>query len=109
MAAKVDWSDRSFENLEAIHDYIAENSPTYALRFITSLVLSVNSQLASFPESGRRIPEFTNTPINFLREVIFKNYRVVYNYNPSKNQLTIIAVVNAQMDFPEQIKPEWVL
>ncbi|MCG2711666.1 MAG: type II toxin-antitoxin system RelE/ParE family toxin [Candidatus Omnitrophica bacterium] len=35
---KVKWTEKAGSNLQAIHDYIAKDSKTYAARFIRSLI-----------------------------------------------------------------------
>lgn len=79
MATKVEWTDRAITNLNNIYDFIALDSETYANRFVKALIKSTEKQLSVFPYSGRYIPEFENTPLCFLKEVLFKGYRIIYN------------------------------
>ena len=97
MAAKINWSDRSIRNLNHIHDFIAYDSAVYANRFVKSLVLAAEKQLRDYPLIGRPVPEFQNTPLSFLREVIFKGYRIIYN-PVSVEEIIIIAVISGRMD-----------
>ncbi|MCD8528993.1 MAG: hypothetical protein LRY27_03315, partial [Chitinophagales bacterium] len=64
--------------------------------------------LSVSPKSGRFVPEFENTIIYFLRELIYRNYRIIYNYQIEQHQVNIIAVMNAKMDLPRHIS-SWVL
>ncbi|MFI5403454.1 MAG: type II toxin-antitoxin system RelE/ParE family toxin [Planctomycetota bacterium] len=68
------WSPRSIADLEAIASFIACDSPAYANIVVRRIVASV-ARLASFPQSGRIVPEFGRPD---LREVIVRPYRVVY-------------------------------
>lgn len=70
------WSPQSLRDLESIRDYIAEDSVRYADLVVGRIVSSVE-RLASFPESGRVVPELNRPDI---REVIVSSYRVVYRY-----------------------------
>lgn len=71
---KVIWTDLAIADLKSIHDFIARDSKTYAENFVNKIIQRVD-QLEAFPNSGRVVPEFNNEN---LRELIFKNYRIVY-------------------------------
>ena len=107
MATEVNWSEKASQNLLHIYNYIAFDSNYYAERFIKKLVSSVEKQLATQPLSGRNVPEFEGTRLNFLREIIFRGYRIIYNPSKSPIKITVIAVLNAKMDVPKQIKESW--
>jgi toxin ParE1/3/4 len=109
MATEIRWSEKASSNLQHIHDYIASDSPYYAERFINKLVLSVEKQLRSQPLSGRIIPEFERTLLDYLKEVIFKGYRIIYNPSKAPASITIIAVLNSKMDVPKQVSQSWIL
>ena len=68
MAPEIKWSEKSILNLLHIFNYIANDSKFYAERFTKKLVISVESQLTIQPNSGRVIPEFYNTDLDFLKE-----------------------------------------
>jgi plasmid stabilization system protein ParE len=71
---KVLWTDSALAQLQAIHDYLAQTSPEYALRIINRLTKR-SIQIAQFPFSGRMVPEYE---INEVREVIEWPYRIIY-------------------------------
>ena len=52
---KVYWTDTAEEHLDAIHDYIALDSPAYAKRMVDRLTRR-SMQIADFPLSGHRVP-----------------------------------------------------
>lgn len=68
------WTEYALDDLQAIYDYIAEDSETYASRFINKLVNKIDIFI-EHPEAGRIVPEFEN---NLLRELIEGNYRIIY-------------------------------
>lgn len=74
---KVIWTDFAIEDLRSIHDYISQDSKTYADRFVEKLISRVD-QLEYLPNSGRVVPEFNN---ELLRELIEGNYRIIYKLN----------------------------
>ena len=106
MGAKINWSDRAVANLNHLFRFIAFDSEVYAKRFVKALVVSVEAQLQHYPLIGRPVPEFQNTELSFLREVIYKGYRVIYN-PVSVETIIIIAVVSGRMDLPGMLKADW--
>ncbi len=71
---RIEWTERSLEDLNQIHDYIARDSKSYATLFIKKLYNTVQ-KLKEFPNMGRIVPE-VNIPS--VREIIFQNYRIIY-------------------------------
>ena len=92
---KIRWTEKASTHLQAIHAYIAVDSPVYAARFIQSLVKSV-SALNTMPHLGRIVPELENLK---LREIIFHDYRIVYRVAENSEDLEILAVIHSARDF----------
>ncbi len=74
MAEKIRWSPKAVDNFEEICRFIGKNSEYYAAIFARKIV-SIVTNIPSFPESGRIVPEYQDKN---LREKIFQNYRIVY-------------------------------
>jgi len=68
------WTPYALEDLQDIYDYIAKDSPAYAIRFTDKLVDRVDI-LIDHPEAGRVVPEFEN---DLIRELIEGSYRIIY-------------------------------
>ncbi len=68
---KVLWTDSALAQLQAIHDYLAQTSPEYALRII-DLLTKRSIQIAQCPFSGRMVSEYQ---LNEVGEVIEGPYR----------------------------------
>ena len=109
MEVKIVWTERASYNLQHVYEYIAHDSIYYAERFVSKMVLSVERQLVSMPYTGRFVPELTHTPYHFLKEVIFGNYRIVYNSNGLPHSITIIAVVHAKQNVQNLPYEDWVI
>jgi toxin ParE1/3/4 len=92
---KVFWTDAAVQHLSSIYSYIAQNSPAYAEKVIDQLTRR-SQQIANFPLSGRKVPEFETTQI---REVIEGVYRIIYYVKPE--QIEILAVLHGA----QQLKP----
>jgi len=70
---KVHRTDTAVQHLPAIYEYIGQDTPIYAQRVIDRLIRR-SEQIASFPQSGRMVPEYKEENI---REVIEKPYRII--------------------------------
>ena len=86
MAHRVVWSRRALLDLEAIADYIAADSPTYAGIVVKKIVNQTRS-LARFPRSGRKVPEFDNED---MRELIVYSYRIIYRLQEPEVMITAV-------------------
>ncbi len=105
MAQGVIWSFRAEHNLQSIFEYIAQDSEIYAARFVQRLVIATEEHLPNNRQSGRLVPEFAGTPLGFLREFIFKGYRVVYDPK-EKGPVVVVAVLNGRMRIEKQFELE---
>ncbi len=89
---KVLWTDSAVAQLQAVHDYLAQTSPDYAIRIIDRLTRR-SIQIAAFPNSGRMVPEYER---NEIREVIEGRYRIIYLVEPA--QVQVLAVIHGARD-----------
>jgi toxin ParE1/3/4 len=89
---KVQWTDTAQDHLAAIHAFIARDSVEYAKRTVDRLTRR-SQQIASFPLSGRRVPEYD---MEQIREVIEGPYRIIYCIKP--DQIDVLAVIHAAMN-----------
>ncbi len=71
---RIRWSERARTDLHRLRDYIAEDSPYYARRFVAKVIASVE-KLTDHPHIGRRVPEADRDDV---RELIFQGYRIIY-------------------------------
>jgi toxin ParE1/3/4 len=95
VAHRVVWSGRALADVEAIAAYIAEDSPAYARSVVRRIIASTRN-LAEFPLSGRKVPEFDDDEI---REVLVQSYRVIYRVRAGA--LVVAAVVHGRRDLDE--------
>ena len=71
---EVRWTPQAADDLDAIAEFIGQNSPHYATVFVID-VLQTAERLAHFPHIGRIVPEINDPAI---RERILGNYRLIY-------------------------------
>jgi toxin ParE1/3/4 len=89
---KVHWTRTAEEHLDAIFDYIVQNSPEYAKRMVDRITRR-SQQIATYPLSGRSVPEYD---LNQIREVIEGPYRIIYYIKA--DQIDILAVIHGAMN-----------
>lgn len=85
---RIEWTDRSLEDLNEIHDYIARDSKNYANLFVKKIYEAVQ-KLKDFPNIGRVVPEVNNPSV---REIISQNYRIIYR--KMNNYVEIITIIH---------------
>lgn len=93
--AEVVWSPRAYADLESIGDYHAQTAPGYAEVLVRTL-LGVVERLATFPASGRVIPEIEDEA---LREVVYRNYRIAYIHLPDDDRVEVLTVFHSSRQF----------
>ncbi len=92
---KVVWTDTAVEHLSSIHEYVAQNSPTYALRIVDRLTRR-SRQIAQFPYSGRSVPELD---LPQVREVLEGPYRIIYRIRTA-DRVDVLAVLHSAQQTP---------
>ena len=93
---KVHWTDTAQGHLDAIYEYIAQDSPSYALRMVDRLTKR-SQQIADYPLSGRRVQEYE---LDQLREVIEGPYRIIYHIRSA--QIDVVAVIHGSREIRGQ-------
>jgi len=86
------WTDAAEGHLDSIYAYIALDSPEYAKRMVDRLTRR-SQQIAAFPLSGRRVPEYDTDQV---RKVIEGPFRIIYHIKP--DQVDVVAVIHGAMD-----------
>ena len=97
MDFKIVWTLRSREDLRDIATFIAKDNPPAAVK-LGELIFDRVDTLKKFPELGRVVPE-RNQPN--IREIVVKNYRIVYRVHPKEKFLEILRVWHGVRGEPE--------
>lgn len=98
--AQVRWSLTAGNDLQGIEDFIARDSVLHAITFVDRLVESTETRLKN-PRIGRIVPEFNRDD---LREVLFRNYRIVYLLQDDK--IFILRVIHSARDLQTLVRRE---
>lgn len=99
MGYKIKWSPKAAEDVEAIADYISQDSPAYAAAVVEK-ILDITRNPSYFPLSGRVVPEFDEETI---REQFAYSYRVIYRVQGGT--VTIAAVIHGKQLLSRDIRP----
>ena len=93
---KIKWSPLAVERIGEISDYIAQDSPVAAEKWIHSIFSRVE-QVKDFSQSGRFVPEINRKDI---RELIIANYRIIYRIET--RVVSILTVRHSRQILPEE-------
>jgi len=93
--AEIEWSLKAENDLNEIIDYIAQDSLEYALSFYEQVREKVEN-LILFPKMGRVVPELDEPNI---RELILRNYRIIYRILGEKIQIVRLFHGSRIMDY----------
>ena len=91
---KIIWSPLAIDRTSEIADYIAQDKPSAAEKWINSIFSKVD-KLKSSPEIGSIVPEIKN---NQFRELIYGNYRIIYHVE--KKQISILTIRHGKQILP---------
>ncbi len=84
------------QDLEAIHDYIAEFDCVANANYVLDQLMEVVGSLSRFPERGSYPKELVALGIKEYRQTSFKPYRVIYRVIGS--QVIIYLIVDGRRD-----------
>ena len=91
---KIIWSPLAIDRTTEIAEYIAQDNPLAATKWVETLFDKVQL-LNSSPKSGRIVPETNREDI---RELIYVNYRIIYKVE--KNKIFILTVRHGKQILP---------
>lgn len=91
---RVHWTARAEARLDAIHAYITPDNPAAAARVIER-ILRRSGQIAMFPQSGRRVPDFDRDDV---REIFEGDYRIIYRV--LVDRVDVVAVMHCAQLLP---------
>jgi toxin ParE1/3/4 len=79
------------QDLEAIHNYIAEFDCVANANYVLDLLMEIMESLSKFPERGSCPKELVALGIKEYRQTSFKPYRVIYRVAGSQVIIYLIA------------------
>ena len=95
---KVVWGSSADNDLKGIIEYIAEDSPSDALKIFKNIKQKASS-LFTFPERGRIVPELRDHGILQYRELIVPPWRILYRI--SEKQVYVLSVLDSRQNIED--------
>ncbi len=90
---KVSWTETAENDLRAVVEYYADESPSRALNMLSKIKQKC-SDLKLLPERGRVVPELKEFNILQYHELVIDNWRVIYKI--SENQVYVLSVIDSR-------------
>lgn len=84
------WSETAKYDFKNICNYIKCNSEYYSKIFKLNILKRIDN-LNNFPKIGRVVPEYK---CEFIREIIYGNYRIIYEF---KTKIEILTIAHVRM------------
>lgn len=95
---KVLWRKKASDELEAIYNYIAEESPQNAV-LVFNKIYSLAASLTLFPDKYPVEPALNNPAVRFA---VIWNYKIIYT--ATKDAVVILRVFSTRQN-PKKLKP----
>ncbi len=92
-------TDPAIADLQGIMDFIARDSPHYALR-VGECIYEAAGKLELGQRAGGMVPEFA---VDHFREVLMRPYRIIYEFRGQG--CYIVAIIHASRDVPRHVQP----
>jgi toxin ParE1/3/4 len=93
------WTDPAIEDLASIVDYIARDSPRYAIRTGERIHEAVG-KLSLGRRAGWIVPEFG---LEHFREILMRPYRIIYEVRG--DACYVVAIIHSSRDLTQHITP----
>lgn len=91
---RIIWSPLAVHRASEIADYIAQDKPSAAVRWVNEVFTKVE-QLKSSPQMGRVVPEISDDQ---FRELIYGNYRIIYRVE--LKQISVLTIRHGKQILP---------
>ena len=89
---KIKLTKKSRIDLQAIENFIAEDNPSRAKSFVEEIIQRFISTVGEFPLSS---PIYNHQ--KSIRRFVFHSYNVYYHFNETKQEVTVLHVLNASV------------
>lgn len=97
----VSWTTHATNQLNLIHQHIAQESPLYARRVCEELVKKTVG-LDELPRKGRMVPELNEDTV---REISLYSYRILYQVRPD-SVIEVLALIHKRRNLEQEDIPQ---
>ena len=84
---EIRWTQEALGQLIEIEEFISRDSPERGAHFVDGIIDHMEASLPVNPRMGRTVPEIANPN---LRELLFRNYRIVYRLTESALEILTV-------------------
>lgn len=95
---EVVWAETAENDLLKIIEYIAEDSPSTALKILNKIIKQVTG-LTTYTERYRVVPELHDHGINIYREMVIDPWRILYRISDSK--MFVLTVIDSRRNIED--------
>ena len=92
---KIVWTNVAENDLRNIIEYISVDNPQNALKILKKIKQTA-SNLYTFPERGRVVPELQDQGIFQYRELIVQPWRLIYRI--AEQQIYVLSVIDSRQN-----------
>lgn len=100
MALSIRWSQTAWDDVDQIVEFIAQDSPTYAVAFIRQ-ARDLARSLKHYPNRGRMVPEIS---VAAIRELPLGSHRMIYRV--SEDTVDVLGIVHGARDLTALLERE---
>ncbi|MCF6269303.1 MAG: type II toxin-antitoxin system RelE/ParE family toxin [Melioribacteraceae bacterium] len=100
MNSKIYLSSKAYEDLDSAIEYYYHKNMKTAKEYYSGINKAIN-RLKKYLESRRMVPEYLDEGISNYREIIFKNFRIIYK--TIQNEIFMIRILDARQLFEIEI------
>jgi toxin ParE1/3/4 len=97
--AEIRWTDQAANWLKEIHDYIAQDNPSAAVKVVAGIYERARL-LKTFPALGHR---YRSEPEGDIRILLYGHYRIVY-LTKGNEVIEILGVFHTAMDIERYLE-----
>jgi toxin ParE1/3/4 len=97
MAYRIFWTPIAVQDLHDICDFISPDNPVAAQRMGEELIKQ-SEAMATFPQSGRLVPE-KKDPL--IRETLVGSYRIIYRVDEAQQIVALARIWHSARGTPE--------
>lgn len=88
------WTSNARIKLQSIQEFISENNPKNARRWVAETIEKTKS-LETHPYLGRVFSRFHH---EYVRELLVKSYRIIYRIDETSSSIFILTIANYRED-----------
>lgn len=95
------WSDKAYNSLRKVHDYLQQNSPEGAKKVVLELV-RFSQSLEDLPRRNPVEPDLASAPVEY-RFLVKWNFKIIYTILEEEKMVLVVLVFDTRQN-PKKLK-----